>query len=631
MKMMKKSLFTILALCLLLTGCSANNTVKTPEEAKDYPVDSTLSAEEVKVIINNVLFDWSEQTIDYISAIEILHKYSKSEDSEISSLAAEYIDYIDTEHFGYLALTEAQDLFKSSEYAKAMNAAMEVSEDYSQKKYADIVYENSEKIILLLVSAPTSEKDYEDAMLYLDNCLAITKNQKFELRKNELIYEYDILKHVNKIIDVAQEQYESKQFKTSFETLEQGILAYPENVVLKDCLTGFQELFVIEVFDSVESLCEQKKYKEATKIVTVAKENLDCEEFDLLAEAVKERSNGIYKFGKDLVRYFDGLANKWESEELTVEKVAENAGNYVVKSGKKLFLGDYSEDNVTVLSFGTNIVAALAGLDLAFDIRDLSYDFTHWGEDKYFMLYLAADVVAIIPVIGAIKYFKYFDKASDGVKDIAKVADDIADSAKTLSKTADIIDEMATAAKSAGKISDVIDEATTVAKSSDTIAEAVDQIQETSPVFKKMINSDLDGKVHASGVEFESKTLFYTYDEDLIGVFPKFDSKFEHQLAQDLWRKSDAEQFAECNKALYESIMENKQLKSLFSDEEIDLLKQGKSPSNWKWTWHHNEEEGLMQLVESSVHSSTGHTGGRNLWGGGTPCRATGCTLPVGN
>lgn len=32
------------------------------------------------------------------------------------------------------------------------------------------------------------------------------------------------------------------------------------------------------------------------------------------------------------------------------------------------------------------------------------------------------------------------------------------------------------------------------------------------------------------------------------------------------------------------------------------------------YTWHHHQDFGRMQLVESKVHSQTGHTGGFSLW-----------------
>lgn len=32
-------------------------------------------------------------------------------------------------------------------------------------------------------------------------------------------------------------------------------------------------------------------------------------------------------------------------------------------------------------------------------------------------------------------------------------------------------------------------------------------------------------------------------------------------------------------------------------------------------TWHHNEQKGVMELVDDSIHSKTGHTGGNTIWG----------------
>lgn len=31
-------------------------------------------------------------------------------------------------------------------------------------------------------------------------------------------------------------------------------------------------------------------------------------------------------------------------------------------------------------------------------------------------------------------------------------------------------------------------------------------------------------------------------------------------------------------------------------------------------TWHHHQNTGRMQLVDSKIHSATGHTGGFSLW-----------------
>ena len=48
-------------------------------------------------------------------------------------------------------------------------------------------------------------------------------------------------------------------------------------------------------------------------------------------------------------------------------------------------------------------------------------------------------------------------------------------------------------------------------------------------------------------------------------------------------------------------------------------IEDGYTPDGY--TWHHNEEKGKMQLVDTDIHSQTRHTGGRNIWGGGTENR----------
>ena len=41
----------------------------------------------------------------------------------------------------------------------------------------------------------------------------------------------------------------------------------------------------------------------------------------------------------------------------------------------------------------------------------------------------------------------------------------------------------------------------------------------------------------------------------------------------------------------------------------------GESPPGL--TWHHHEDAGRMQLVDSELHGRFGHVGGMNIWGGG--------------
>ena len=52
-----------------------------------------------------------------------------------------------------------------------------------------------------------------------------------------------------------------------------------------------------------------------------------------------------------------------------------------------------------------------------------------------------------------------------------------------------------------------------------------------------------------------------------------------------------------------------------FSKEQLEDIADGVIPEGF--VWHHNEEEGLMQLVDAVIHDKTGHTGGMHLWGRG--------------
>ena len=69
------------------------------------------------------------------------------------------------------------------------------------------------------------------------------------------------------------------------------------------------------------------------------------------------------------------------------------------------------------------------------------------------------------------------------------------------------------------------------------------------------------------------------------------------------------EQLQKKIKSPFNSIEDN------FTDEELEFIKKGICPDNY--TWHHNEKEGLMQLVDKDIHSKTGHDGGMSIWGKG--------------
>ena len=129
-------------------------------------------------------------------------------------------------------------------------------------------------------------------------------------------------------------------------------------------------------------------------------------------------------------------------------------------------------------------------------------------------------------------------------------------------------------------------------------------------------NESLEGDVHpVTGVPFEKKTVQDADGNEVTGVFPVFESKFDAQLPEDLLQETDSKQFGECNRQLKEATESDPELAEKFTPEQLEQIQNGDTPDGY--TWHHNEENGKMQLVDSDTHAHTGHTGGRAIWGGG--------------
>lgn len=136
----------------------------------------------------------------------------------------------------------------------------------------------------------------------------------------------------------------------------------------------------------------------------------------------------------------------------------------------------------------------------------------------------------------------------------------------------------------------------------------------------KTINENLKDQNHpVTDVPFKEKTVVTDKGEELIGVFPEFESVYDVQLPEDLYLESDKKQFNECNRQLKEAVESDPELAKKFDEVQLDQIKNGETPDGY--TWHHNEETGKMQLVDSEIHAKTGHLGGRTIWGGGSENR----------
>lgn len=141
--------------------------------------------------------------------------------------------------------------------------------------------------------------------------------------------------------------------------------------------------------------------------------------------------------------------------------------------------------------------------------------------------------------------------------------------------------------------------------------------KETKEVEKIPCRNDgLEGKEHPeTGVPFERKIVETDKGEKVEGVFPVFDSVFDVQLPEDLYQDTDKDQCIECNKQLKSAVENDPKLQEKFSKDQLEQIKNGNTPDGY--TWHHDAEKGKMQLVDSSIHNKTGHTGGKVIWGGG--------------
>ena len=139
-------------------------------------------------------------------------------------------------------------------------------------------------------------------------------------------------------------------------------------------------------------------------------------------------------------------------------------------------------------------------------------------------------------------------------------------------------------------------------------------IDKDGVIHYKTDRCDLEGKTSENGVPYERRRIVIN-GVVIEGVFPKFNSVFDTELAPDnLKTKAYAK---ECNAALKEAIANDPELRSKFTPEQIKDIEEGRTPTGY--VWHHNEEPGKMQLVKREDHDraigGAAHTGGNSLWG----------------
>ena len=156
--------------------------------------------------------------------------------------------------------------------------------------------------------------------------------------------------------------------------------------------------------------------------------------------------------------------------------------------------------------------------------------------------------------------------------------------------------------------------------------EAVEGLEVKKPEIRVVhtINELLENKTHPeTGVPFKRKVVELPDGTRIEGVFPEFDSVFDAKIPEELYLKSDKQQFKECNRQRSEAMEKVPVLRKLFSDEQIEQIRDGITDGTAPdgYVWHHDAETGKLQLVDVESHAITRHTGGRSIWGGGRQFR----------
>lgn len=617
----------IVLLAVLMITCLMASCASDPREAMDKYiaegnyndavklynskiVDTEYEAEYDDLFLNMIdetVAGWSEEAVDYQTAEELLEIFTKIENDELCALANSNAELIQIENTGNECLAKAEEAYAQDNLPEAMHQIRLIDKSYSQYDSAEELYQTCEEIVLTVVEKPYSSSDCKEYIELLDTYIEQDENDKFIQRKDELLAEVKTFDLLEEKMETIGTLYAEGKEKEAFDELAIFKKEYPQNDLVELYVKTFQDAYIISITQNALTLSEQKEYEEAVEMVETANTIYPCEDFSDLIDAIKRQGSILYRLKSSIVDKFMAFTHDSKGETLSVKDMGSKAGAYVVASGKKLVLGDYTDDEVTVLSFSGDMLASLAGADLLMDIRDLSYDVVNWGKDEYFMVRLAADTVALLPVVGLVKYLD------------AKAA------TKAFKKFTGTADEISEAAKNTARIADTVSAITKTHKKYDTIGDAIGQAQKESKfnVVKgrhvryakvKTINQMYKDKVY-NGVLYKEVKVNCANGR-IRGVFPQFEYVYQTTLPKSLLKKSSNAQFKYCNEELLKAVKKNKKLKDSFTPEQLAEIENGvisNAPSGW--TWHHNEQEGIMQLVDAETHRTARHTGGNAIWG----------------
>tara|TARA_R110001606_G_scaffold199826_1_gene347623 strand:+ start:313 stop:1314 length:1002 start_codon:yes stop_codon:yes gene_type:complete len=147
-----------------------------------------------------------------------------------------------------------------------------------------------------------------------------------------------------------------------------------------------------------------------------------------------------------------------------------------------------------------------------------------------------------------------------------------------------------------------------------------------SPVKIKTINDGLKETVkNGIKITYKRKTITLPNGLKISGIFPAFKHISKVKLPDYLLNKSDVMQMNYAFMKFKKKLLLDPELQKKFSKSEIEEMLSRKITStktpNYKikgYTWHHSEEIGVLELVETKVHNAgIPHDGGSAIWSGG--------------
>lgn len=93
--------------------------------------------------------------------------------------------------------------------------------------------------------------------------------------------------------------------------------------------------------------------------------------------------------------------------------------------------------------------------------------------------------------------------------------------------------------------------------------------------------------------------------------FPIFKSFYTVKLRRKYYHKSRERHFYMANRTLYREV--KRKMSKRFTAAELYEFAKGITPNGY--TWHHHQDSGVLQLVNTKIHSETPHVGGYSIWG----------------